>query len=98
MLKAREHSELLSAQYLARCLEPENACHSITTKAIPKRQMKDILYTRHRNTGEPMVVEKHRKATIGALHTDAVTKAVKRHERNVVLDGRPPPISNSEKT
>ena len=27
----------------------------------------------------------------------AVIKAVKRHERNVVLDGRPPPINNSEK-
>ena len=31
-LKIREHSELLSAQYLARCLEPENVCHSITTR------------------------------------------------------------------
>ena len=32
MLKVREHSELLSAQYLARCLEPGNVCHSITSK------------------------------------------------------------------
>ena len=38
-----------------------------------------------------------RKATLQALHTDAVDKAVKSHERNVVLDGRPPPISSSEK-
>ena len=30
-----------------------------------------------------------RKATLQALHTDAVDKAVKSHERNVVLDGRP---------
>ena len=30
MLKVREHSELLSAQYLTRCLEPGNVCHSIT--------------------------------------------------------------------
>ena len=35
MLKVREHSELLSAQYLDRCLEPVNACHSITTKGNP---------------------------------------------------------------
>ena len=28
MLKVMEHSELLSAQYLARCLEPGNVCHS----------------------------------------------------------------------
>ena len=94
MLKVREHSELLSAQYLARCLEPENVCHPITTRATPKRRMKETLYTRHRNTVEPMMVEKNRKA---ALHTDAVDKAVKSHERNVMLDGRPPPISNLEK-
>ena len=43
------------------------------------------------------MVEKDRKATPQALHTDAVNKAVKSHYRNVVLDGRPPPISNSEK-
>ena len=41
-----------------------------------------------------MMVKNDRKA---ALHTDAVDKAVKSHERNVVLDGRPPPISSSEK-
>ena len=38
-----------------------------------------------------------RKATLQALHTAAVVKSVQCHERNVVLDGRPPPISNSEK-
>ena len=43
MLKVREHSELLSAQYLARCLEPGNVCHPITTRAIPERQMKETL-------------------------------------------------------
>ena len=32
MLKVSEHLELLSAQYLARCLEPENVCHFITIR------------------------------------------------------------------
>ena len=59
MLKVREHSELLSAQYLVRCLEPENVCHSIT-RSTPKKQMKDTLYIRHRNTVEPMMVTKNR--------------------------------------
>ena len=109
-------------------------------------------YTRHRNTVEPMMIEKDRKATLQALHTDAVNKAIKSarwssslsrkerstlaeprsgycgllssyksrimkdaslnvftlhtdavnkaiksHERNMVLDGRPPPKSKSEK-
>ena len=38
-----------------------------------------------------------RKATLQALHTEAVDNAVMSHERNVVLDGRPPTISSSEK-
>ena len=50
MLKVKGHSELLSAQYLARCLEPGNVCHPITTRATPERQMKETLYTRHRNS------------------------------------------------
>ena len=96
MLKVKEPSELLSAQYLARCLEPGNVCHPITTRAIPERQMKETLYTRHLNTVEPMMVNNDRKAALQALHTAAVVKAVQCHERNVVLDGRLPPINNSE--
>ena len=61
-----------------------------TTDDLPK-QLED------RNTVEPMMVKNDRKATLQTLHTDAVDKAVKSHERNVVLDGRPPPISSSEK-
>ena len=57
MLNVREHSELLYAQYLTRCLEPENVCHPITKKATPERQMKETLYTRHRDTVEPMMVK-----------------------------------------
>ena len=97
MRKVKEHSELLSAQYLARCQEPGNVCHPITTRATHERQMKETLYTRHRNTVEPMMVKNYMKATLQALHTAAVVKVVQCHEKNVVLDGRPPPISNSEK-
>ena len=82
---------------MARCLEPGNVCHPITTRDTPERQMKETLYTRHRNTVELMMVNNDRKATLQVLHTAAVVKAVQCHERNVVLDGRPPPISNSEK-
>ena len=61
-----------------------------TTDDLPKQ-------SEDRNTVEPMMVKNDRKATLQALHTDAVDKAVKSHEQNVVLDGRPPPISSSEK-
>ena len=59
--------------------------------------MKETLYTSHRNTIEPMMINNDRKAILQALHTAAVVKAVQCHERNVVLDGRPPPIGKSEK-
>ena len=81
MLKVREHSELLSAQYLARCLEPENVCHPNTTRDTPKRQMKETIYTRHRKTLETMMAAKDMKATFQALHTDVVNMGVKSHER-----------------
>ena len=96
MLKVREHLELPSAQHLARCLEPENVCHSITTRETPKRRMKDTLFTRHRNTVEPMMLADNRKATLKAIDTDAVNKAVKDQKKNIVLDDLPHPINDSE--
>ena len=67
MLKVREHSELLSAEYMARCMGSRNICHPITTRATLERQMKQTLYTRHRNTVEPMMVKNDRKATHSTL-------------------------------
>ena len=93
MLKVREHSELLYVQYLTRCLEPGNVCHSITTRETPKRRMKETLFTRHRNTVEPMMLANNRKETLQEIHTDAVNKAVKDQTKNIVLH----PINNSEK-
>ena len=97
MLKVREHSELLSSLYLARCLEPGNVCHSITTRETPKRRMKDTLFTGHRNTVEPMMLAYNKKATLHAIHTDAVNKAVQDQKNNIVLKF-PHPINDSEKT
>ena len=47
----------------------------------PERQMNETLYTRQRGTVEPMMVKNDRKTRLKALHTDAVDKAVKCHER-----------------
>ena len=65
----------------ARCLETGNVCHSITTRETPKRQMKKTLFTRHRNTVEPMMLANNRKATLQAIHSDAVNRAVKDQKR-----------------
>ena len=97
VLKVREHSELLSTQYLARCLESENVNNSITTRDPRKRQMKETLFTRHRSTVEPMMIAEDRKATLQAIHTMADNQAFTSLRRNVVLDDRPPLINISEK-
>ena len=97
MLKVKEHSELLSAQYLAGCLEPENVNFSITTREPPKRMMKESLFSRHCSTVEPLMIAKDRKTTLQAIHTMAVNQAVTSLGRNVVLDDRPPAINISEK-
>ena len=97
VMKVREHSELLSTQYLARCLEPENVNNSITRRDTPKRRMKETLFTRHRSTVEPMMIAKDRKSTHQAIHTKAVNQAVNSQRRNVVLDDRPPLINIFEK-
>ena len=90
------NSELLSAQYLARCLEPENVNNFITTRdPTPKRLMKETLFTRHRSTVEPMMIAKYRKATLQEIHTMAVNQAVASLRRNVLLDDRPPLINIS---
>ena len=75
MLKVKGHSELQSAQYLARCLEPENVNFSITTREPPKRMMKEALFTRHFSAVEPLMIAKYRKTTLQAIHTMAVNQA-----------------------
>ena len=63
----------------------------------PKRRMKETLFTSHRNTIEPMMLADNRKATLQAIHTDAVNKAVKDQKKNIVLDDVLHPINDSEK-
>ena len=43
MLTVKQHSDLLSAQYLVQCLDPDHVCHNITTMDVPPRQMKHTL-------------------------------------------------------
>ena len=86
MLNVMEYSELLSAQYLVRCPEPGNVCHSNTTRETHKRRMKET----------PLMLTDDRKATLQAIHTDTVNKAVKDQKNSIMLDFRHP-INDSEK-
>ena len=57
MLKVTEHSDLLSAQYLVKCLDHENVCHNITTLDQPPCMMKHTLYSKHHTTIAPLLAD-----------------------------------------
>ena len=97
MLTVKQHSDLLSAQYLVQCLDPDHACHNITTMDVSPRQMKHTLHTRHYPTVQPMLAAT-KKETLQAVHTEAVTRAINNQQPNRVLHNRPPPISLEEDT
>ena len=97
MLTVKQHSDLLSAQYLVQCLDPDHVCHNITTMDVPPSQMKHTLHTRHYPTVQPLLAAT-KKETLQAVHTEAVTRAINSQQPNRVLHNRPPPISLEEDT
>ena len=74
-LKVKDHSDMLSAQYLVNCLEEDHVCHGITTQDPRPRPMKDTLHSRHYSTVLPGLgssrMESHQN-----LHTHAEDSAV----------------------
>ena len=46
-LKVKDHSDMLSMQYLVNCLEEDHVCHVITTQEPGPRPMKETLHSRH---------------------------------------------------
>ena len=95
MLPVEDHLNLLSAQYLAHCLDTENVCHHITTLDHRPREMKETLFTRHNQTVLPFLANTN-KVSLQAVHTSFVNTAIDNMTYNRVLNYRPPPISDEE--
>ena len=68
MLQVKDHMNLLSAQYLAQCLDTDNVFHHITTMDHPPREMKDTIFTRHNQTVLSLLAN-NKKDTLHALQT-----------------------------
>ena len=79
MLKVTEHPDLLSAQYLVKCLDHENVCHNITTLDQPPRMMKHTLYSKHHTTIAPLLADTT-KESLKAVHTAAVSKSRRKQD------------------
>ena len=83
-LRVKDHSDMLSAQYLVNCLEKDHVCHGITTQEPRPRPMKETLHSRHHSTVLPRLgssrMESHQN-----LHTHAVESAIQLQGNNRVL-------------
>ena len=61
-LKVRDHSDMLSAQYLVNCLEDDHVCHGIRTQEPRSGPIKETLQPRHHLTVLPNPAQVRKKA------------------------------------
>ena len=76
-LEVNDHSHMLSAQYIVKCLEEDHVCHGITTQE--PRPMKETLHSRHHSTVLPRLGTS-RKESHKNLHTYAVDSATRKQQ------------------
>ena len=86
-LRVKDHSDMLSTQYLVNCLEDDYVSHGITIQE--PRPMKETLHSRHHSTVLHRLgssrMESHQN-----LHTHAVASAIQLQGNNRVLKKRHP--------
>ena len=98
----KDHLKLLSAQYLAKCLQPHHASHHYVRLPLGPRPMKQTLQSKVGPLVEPYlnalgVVEPGTyRTTIQSLHTDVVADATRHFAPNRVLGRKPPDIDPRE--
>ena len=89
-LRVKDHSDMLSVQYLLNCLKEDHVSHGITIQEPRPRPMNETLQSRPHST------VLHIFGSNKILHTHAVDSAIQLQGNNRVLKKRPPPISDEE--
>ena len=102
VLPVARHLHLLSAQFLARALQPSHPSHEWVASAESQRRMKETLRTSCWSDVEPYLVNGtlphgELKNTLTQIHTKVVTDSTAALGDNRVLQARPPAIHPSEK-
>ena len=95
MLRVEEPLNLLSAQHLVQCLEPDSACNNITWIDTPPKMKKQTLYTKHLRTIRTLLSDTKQKL-LQAAHTEFVRNSLIQVCPNRVLGYRPPSINKEE--
>ena len=67
-LRVKDHSDMLSAQYLVNSLEEDHVSHGITIQEPRPRPMKETLHSRHLSTVLPRL-DSNRMESLQNLHT-----------------------------
>jgi hypothetical protein len=106
LLKVKAHSELLSAQYLAKCYNPDHPCHEVAREndevAFP-REVHMSLRRKHKDwVAARMVFDPGGTAInwqnrVKELHTEAVGRELRDRSPNRVLGEEPPDVNRREK-
>ena len=101
ILPVEPHQLLLTAQFLARALEPGHVSHETVLLPPGPRQMKPTLRQKVGHLVEPhlrdgVLVRGSFPAVKNLIHTQVVSETISSYAPNRVLGTRPPPISPSE--
>ena len=94
-LRVKDHSDMLSAQYLVNCLEEDHVSHGITIQEPRPRPMKETLHSRHLSTVLPRLGSNRMESLQKSAHTCG-RLSYSTQGNNRVLKKRPPPISDEE--
>ncbi|KAH7711307.1 hypothetical protein AAVH_21390 [Aphelenchoides avenae] len=100
MLPVRDHNVLLTDQFYAAAGNPAHPNHHLVYEPDPPREMKHTIhsFSRKRTADARAATCPLLRVVQKKLHTTAVETSAPFLATNVVLGGRPPPVSNAEKT
>ena len=99
-LPVLDHTNMLSAQFLASCLRPTHPSFQTVTAPPGPRNMKATLMQKHSADVQPFLDGDNIPSAMynsdkNTIHTDNVCRAVASRECNRVLNAQPPDISPS---
>ena len=103
VLPVEAHLKLLSAQFLAKALQPHHPSHATVLLDRGARHLKETLRSKVFDVVQPhldgngLVQPGLYKKTIDAIHMDVVSETIENLTPNRVLGTRPPLVSPSEK-
>jgi hypothetical protein len=96
VLPLKEHSELISKQFLAASYQPTHPANKFLDKPQSKRNRRKTPLTFKEEVSNKFQAGYVYKQTLKSLHTDAVKNCIESYKTNSVLNSKPPEINPEE--